>query len=298
MRGTDARRARPARSTGWIAGSFILSALASIALAIVYLGGGQPQLEGALLGAALGGLACGFVLLAKRFLPHGPFVQEREVTFTSDVEADAEEAAAEGAEELGRRRFIARLIVLAFGTLGIASLFPIRSLGTQPGRHLFKTAWANGLRIVTGDGRQLRPDDLPVNGVLTVFPEGHPDSADAQSLLIRLAVDDAIPRPDSAYEQLVVFSKVCTHAGCPVGLYQAETRELFCPCHQSVFDVLQGAAPTAGPATRPLPQLPIGVDAEGYLIALGDFPEPIGPGYWDRGRDQRARARAARNDRA
>ena len=48
---------------------------------------------------------------------------------------------------------------------------------------------------------------------------------------------------------------------------------------------MQGAAPTAGPATRPLPQLPIGVDEDGYLIALGDFPEPIGPGFWDRGRD-------------
>jgi ubiquinol-cytochrome c reductase iron-sulfur subunit len=124
-----------------------------------------------------------------------------------------------------------------------------------------------------------------VNGFLTVFPEDHTDAADAQTVLIRLAEDDQTPGPEEAtVDGFVAFSKVCTHAGCPVGLYQAATRELFCPCHQSVFAVLEGAEPTAGPATRPLPQLPIGLDENGFLIALGDFPEPIGPGFWNRGR--------------
>jgi ubiquinol-cytochrome c reductase iron-sulfur subunit len=124
-----------------------------------------------------------------------------------------------------------------------------------------------------------------VNGVLTVFPQEYTDAADAQSVLIRLPADETAPGPDGySVGGLVAFSKVCTHAGCPVGLYQAETRELFCPCHQSVFAVMQAAKPTGGPATRPLPQLPIGVDDDGYLIALGDFPEPVGPGFWSRGR--------------
>ncbi len=265
---------------------FALSALASLGLTVVYALGGQPQLEGALLGIGLGGLALGLILMAKAWLPGGHFVEERDVVpAAAGGRADAERSLEEGAEPLERRGFIAKLLGAALGALGIAAVFPIRSLGTRPGRELFETPWAEGVRVVTEDGAPVRPEDLAVNGVLTVFPEGHTDAADAQTLLIRLAPDDAPPGPDDASrEGLVGFSKVCTHAGCPVGLYQADSRELFCPCHQSVFSVLEGARPTGGPATRPLPRLPLGFDAEGYLIALGDFPEPVGPGFWSRGR--------------
>jgi ubiquinol-cytochrome c reductase iron-sulfur subunit len=80
---------------------------------------------------------------------------------------------------------------------------------------------------------------------------------------------------------VVGYSKICTHAGCPVGLYRAAQHQLLCPCHQSTFDVLEGARPVFGPAARPLPQLPIEVDADGYLVATGDFPEPVGPSFWN-----------------
>ena len=270
---------------GWISLAFAVSAVSSVALAVVYLFGGQPQLEGALLGVSLAGIGVGLVAIAKRFLPHGPFVQERAVTLGSERAERAEATLAEGAKTLDRRGFLAKLVGLAFGALGLAALFPIRSLGTRPGRELYVTPWANGIRLMTEDGEPLRPQDLPVHGVLTVFPEGHTDAADAQTLVIRLPEADEAPGPPGASQDgIVAFSKVCTHAGCPVGLYQAESRELFCPCHQSVFDVLRAARPTGGPATRPLPQLPIGVDAAGYLIALDDFPEPVGPGFWSRGR--------------
>jgi ubiquinol-cytochrome c reductase iron-sulfur subunit len=140
--------------------------------------------------------------------------------------------------------------------------------------------------MVTDAGRLVRATDLTVGGVLTVFPEGYEGAADSQTLLLRLPFDVEAPGPPGAtVEGLCAFSKICTHAGCPVGLYQATTQELFCPCHQSIFDVPEGAVPTAGPATRPLPQLPLEVDAEGYVIAKDDFPEPVGPGFWNRGRD-------------
>jgi len=48
--------------------------------------------------------------------------------------------------------------------------------------------------------------------------------------------------------------------------------------------VLDGCQPTFGPASRPLPQLPIAVDNQGFLIATGDFYEPVGPAFWDRNR--------------
>jgi ubiquinol-cytochrome c reductase iron-sulfur subunit len=72
--------------------------------------------------------------------------------------------------------------------------------------------------------------------------------------------------------------------GCPVGLYQTESALLLCPCHQSTFDVMRAAKPVFGPAARSLPQLPLGLDDEGYVIATADFSGPVGPGFWDRGR--------------
>jgi ubiquinol-cytochrome c reductase iron-sulfur subunit len=86
-----------------------------------------------------------------------------------------------------------------------------------------------------------------------------------------------------APDGLVAYSKICTHAGCPLGLYLAATHELRCPCHQSTFDVLDGAKPVYGPAPRPLPQLPIEIAEDGVLIATGDFPAPVGPSFWELG---------------
>src|SRR4029453_15224863 len=142
-----------------------------------------------------------------------------------------------------------------------------------------------GRRAVGEGGRLVRPRDLDRNSVLTVFPEGHTDAADSQTLLIRLPTGVRAPGPsDWTVDGLVAFSKICTHAGCPVGLYQTESQELFCPCPQSTFSGLDGAKPVFGPATRRLPQLPIGVDEAGYVVALSDFTEPVGPGVWDRPR--------------
>lgn len=260
------------------------SMLASVGLTVVYALGGDPQLEGALLGIALGGIAVGLVLFAHRMLPGGHFVEPRDIIPRATAQRPGVEAAFEaGAEPIERRRLVAAAFGAAFALLGIAALFPIRSLGTRPGGTLFRTEWRPGRRAVTDAGRPLRLEDLELNSVATVFPQGHEDAADSQTLLIRLPTGVAAPGPrEWSVSGLVAFSKVCTHAGCPVGLYQAETQELFCPCHQSTFSVLDGAKPTFGPATRPLPQLPIGVDGDGFVIALSDYTEPVGPGFWNR----------------
>ena len=138
------------------------------------------------------------------------------------------------------------------------------------------------------DGGPIKPAELPVDGVLTAFPEDHTRDGDAPTLVIRTRASQKLElqhgRDAWVVDGIVAYSKLCTHVGCPVGLYQAGEGLLLCPCHQSTFNVLKGAEPIFGPATRPLPQLPLAVDDEGYLIATDDFSAPVGPGFWDRDR--------------
>jgi ubiquinol-cytochrome c reductase iron-sulfur subunit len=189
---------------------------------------------------------------------------------------------------IGRRSLLLKLLAGAGGAMGLALLLPVLSLGPAPGRSLKVTSWARGKRVVDERGQLVTLQTVPQDGFLTVFPEGHEGAADSQTLLIhvrqgslKLPPDRMAGVPEGTH---VAYSKICTHAGCPVGLYRAESQSLICPCHQSQFDVSDGARPFFGPAARPLPQLPLGVDDQGVLVAQGDFTEPVGPAFWDRGR--------------
>jgi ubiquinol-cytochrome c reductase iron-sulfur subunit len=264
---------------------FLLCFLGGLGLTIVYALGGQPQAEGALLAIALMGLGFGLVTWAHRLMPHGPFEEPRELP-TSQAEREAFERDLEQGGVLGRRKLLIGGLVAAAGSLGIAALFPIRSFGPSPGKSLRTTPWRRGRRLVTDSNTPIRPADVPLEGLVTAFPDGLPNSADGQIVLIRLPSGLLQPRNDRATwspQGFIAYSKVCTHAGCPVGLYQAQTHQLLCPCHQSAFDVLNEAKVVFGPAFRALPQLPLAIDPEGYLIAQSDFHEPIGPSYWNRG---------------
>lgn len=265
--------------------SFLVSAAAAVGLAVVYMTGGNPQLEGTLLAVSLGGLAVGFVMWANHLMPKGPFVDARHDPEASEAELDEVESDVERGGILTRRKVILRSLGLAAGGLGVAALFPIRSLGPSPGRSLVETPWRDGMRLVTDDGRPVLASEVPLEGLVTVYPDGFPGSADGQAVLVRVVPGSITPLPgreDWAPQGYVAYSKVCTHAGCPVGLYQAESHELLCPCHQSSFDVLHHAEPVFGPAAAPLPQLPLRIDGSGYLVAGGDFSEPIGPVFWRR----------------
>ncbi len=272
------------RSAHVVAGALALTVVCSLSLAVVYAVGGQTQIEGALLGVALGSLGVALIVWAKAFLPIGGAVQQRESLQPTRAEREsAEETLDEGLGEIGRRSFLVKMAAAALGSLGLAALFPIRSLGGRPGQELVETPWKKGVRLVDSDGNAVAADQVATGQVITVYPEGYVGEADAVTLLIGLppTANNPLPGRESwSVRGLVAYSKLCTHVGCPVGLYEPTAMRLFCPCHQSVFDVPDGAKPTGGPATRALPQLPLGTDDAGYLVAEGEFSAAPGPGFW------------------
>ena len=264
--------------------AFVVTMQSGLALLVLYALGGQPQLEGVLLFICLGSLGAGIVIWAHRLM-HTPEVEEARHTLRSDP-PDVIDAAV--AEEAGfsRRKLLILALLGALAGVATALIVPILSLGPAPGRSLYETGWRRGARLVTSEGQPLRAQDLPVGTIQTAFPEDAVGRADSQTLLIHVEPDLLqLPAPGNGWapEGFVAFSKICTHAGCPVGLYRASQHALICPCHQSTFDVLRGAVPTFGPAARPLPQLPIQLQPDGTFIALGDYPEPVGPSFWNMG---------------
>lgn len=274
---------RAVRHERWVSVAFTLSMVASAGLVVVYLFGGETQLEGILLAVALGAMGFGISVWALKLLPAEEITEAREALASSDSERRAADKAMDP-DQVMRRTLLVRLLAGAGTTLLGALAIPALSLGPRPGQSLFRTAWKTGLRVVDAGGAPVRPGDLLIGSVTTVFPEGAEGSADSQTLIVKvvegaLAMDPL--RVSWAPEGCVAYSKICTHAGCPVGLYRAESHELLCPCHQSTFDVLRGAEPTFGPADRPLPQLPLEVNDDGYLVAKSDFIEPVGPGFWN-----------------
>jgi ubiquinol-cytochrome c reductase iron-sulfur subunit len=273
-----------------IAVLLLISILSGVGLFLVYFVlKGQTQVEGILFAVLFACLGTAVVLWGAKLLDAREWAEERH-ELSSGPEARRALEQAVGAEvgtALRRRGFLVRLLLGTGGALGLSLLLPVLSLGPAPGRSLKQTAWRKGMRVVDPDGTPLKLGDLPVDGFATVFPEGHVGEADAQALLIRVPnglLQLPAARMAAAPQGHVVYSKICTHAGCPVGLYRALERSLICPCHQSQFDVLRGAKPFFGPAARPLPQLPVAVDQAGFLVAQGDFYEPVGPAFWNRSR--------------
>ncbi len=173
---------------------------------------------------------------------------------------------------------------------------PANPIAGDPVALLERTMWKKGMRLAHDpSGAPIKASDVVLGSAVHIIPEelaklshaeGYLDEkAKAIVLLVRLRPEQIVPvkgREDWTYDGIIAYSKVCTHVGCPVALYEQQTHHLLCPCHQSQFDVTHGAAVLFGPAARPLPQLPITVDDQGYLIAKDGFDEPVGPSFWER----------------
>lgn len=260
-----------------------VATLAAVGFVVVFTVHDNTQLEGGLLALALFAIAMALAVWANALLPHAPHVEDRPPLRATDDQRQALVLDVERAEGVGRRPVLVRAATVAGVALAAALVVPLRSLGPRPGKAALRTRWRYRVRAVTLDATPVRADQVPVDGMVTVFPEGATEADRGQVVLIRLpkgTLDPAAPHVDDDAGTLVAFSKVCTHAGCPVGLYQRESRTLLCPCHQSAFDITDGAKPISGPAAWPLPQLPIEIDDAGYVRSTGDLSVPPGPGWW------------------
>ncbi|MFI5035063.1 MAG: ubiquinol-cytochrome c reductase iron-sulfur subunit [Acidimicrobiales bacterium] len=282
----------PERAERVIALTLLLGVLLTAGFGACYWINAAPWTLGATLGGGLTFLGLGMAAWGKYLMPRGPFVEERHPLAAPASERDGLAGAIvqRGGGLLQRRKLLGGLLGGGLGIFSVVAIFPLlRSLGPMPKGTLFGTDWRTGSYLVDQTGRRVSVGDLAVGSVMTVFPEGTQDTDRGQAVdatvLIRLSNENFTTqkgRETWAPHGYVAYSKICTHLGCPVGLYEQQLQLLVCPCHQSMFNVTNGAIPQFGPAPRPLPQLPMYVDAAGFLRSQRGYNQPVGPGFWER----------------
>ncbi|MGW3679662.1 cytochrome bc1 complex Rieske iron-sulfur subunit [Streptomyces prasinus] len=252
---------------------------------------------GMTLGVALFTIGAGAVHWARTLMSDQETADERHpIAASPEVREKVMEDFRQGAKEsvLGRRKLIRNTMFGALALFPLSGVVLLRDLGPLPGTKLRHTAWQKGKLLVNMNTNEpMRPSDIIVGSLTFAQPEGldpHEhgymnEIAKAALMLVRIQPENIKDKRELewSHEGIVAYSKICTHVGCPISLYEQQTHHALCPCHQSTFDLSDGARVIFGPAGHALPQLRIGVNDEGYLEALGDFEEPVGPSFWERG---------------
>ncbi len=272
--------------------------------------GGGLGLSNVMLGLTLGlALLCigvGIIQWARKLMADHEMVEMRHPARSSDEDRDATLVALnDGLEEsgIGRRPLIRNSLFGAVGVLLLAPIVMLRDLGPTPsevedaeeGKGLAHTIWKQNVRVVRDVvGTPIRPGDLAIGDLVNAVPDGifalegvdlQVAKAKAPVIVVKMEPEEIKAgegRENWSIDGVICYSKICTHVGCPISLYERTTHHVLCPCHQSTFDLADSAKVVFGPAARPLPQLPLQIDSEGYLVAQSDFREPVGPSYWER----------------
>ncbi|MFJ6630227.1 Rieske 2Fe-2S domain-containing protein [Streptomyces sp. NPDC091376] len=252
---------------------------------------------GITLGLALFCIGAGAVHWARTLMSDTEIADERHpIEAEPEVKAKVLADFAAGAQEsgFGRRKLIRNTMFGALAMVPLSGVVLLRDLGPLPEDKLRHTLWAKGKQLINMNTNEpLRPEDVVVGSLTFAMPEGlseHDHSfqteiAKAALMIVRIQPEDIKDKRELewSHDGIVAYSKICTHVGCPISLYEQQTHHVLCPCHQSTFDLSDGARVIFGPAGHALPQLRIGVNDEGFLEALGDFDEPVGPAFWERG---------------
>jgi ubiquinol-cytochrome c reductase iron-sulfur subunit len=321
---TDVDPALELRAERQVAGMFGLATLLTLGFCVAYFAipddktiFGFDALNftlGMTLGGALLLIGLGAVQWARQLMHNEEINEERHPIESpeEDRETALEIVTVSAAESgFGRRRMIRNSLFGALAVLGLPAVVLLRDLGPLPtDKSLRTTVWTKGMRVVNDvAGTPIRPDQLEIGQLVNaqpavLVPTGDPEKdeeievlhgvellnakAKAAVILVRIPPDQVTPpagREDWGVGGVLCYSKICTHVGCPISLWERQTHKVLCPCHQSTFDLADGGKVLFGPAHRPLPQLQLGVDDEGYLIAMGDFQEQVGPSYPEMERD-------------
>jgi len=306
----DERAAR--RSERVVAMLFTVSMLATVGFIASYVGiphdksifvfpiGHINALNFALgltLGLALFSIGAGAVHWARTLMSDEEIADERHpIEASPEVKAKVMADFKQGAKEsaLGRRKLIRNTMFGALALFPLSGVMLLRDLGPLPGTKLRHTLWSKGKLLVNMNTNEpLRASDVAVGSLTFAKPEGleehdeefQTEIAKSALMIVRIQPDNIKDKRELewSHEGIVAYSKICTHVGCPISLYEQQTHHVLCPCHQSTFDLSDGARVIFGPAGHALPQLRIGVNDQGYLEALGDFEEPVGPAFWERG---------------
>lgn len=283
------------------------------------------NLQNLVLGLTFGGglllIGLGTVQWARKIMDNHEVVEMRHGAASPPEDRTEVLAAVNSANResgFGRRPLIRNTLLGSLGLLGLPSILFLRDLGPLPYGHT-NTVWDEGVRVVNDvAGTPIRPSDVEVGQLVNAQPAvfydglGDPEAADPQApgfvpaeyhghevlhhkakaavVVVRMRPEDITPesgREDWGVDGILCYSKICTHLGCPISLWEQQTHHLLCPCHQSTYDLADNGKVIFGPAYRPLPQLPLRVDSEGYLVAQSDFLDIVAASYPEIARDQR-----------
>jgi ubiquinol-cytochrome c reductase iron-sulfur subunit len=270
----------------------LVGAACAVAFVVAYASSADTQLLGSTIGAALLSFAAVFFVIAKRLVPQA----ESDEPYPERAHQPEQEEVARIVDESASGLTRKKLLVVAAGTAGtalaVAVVTPLASLGPiLDTDRLYRSPWSRGRGLVDAAGRPLKASEILERSLFSAFPEGA-DRLDIASPIIVVRLDPSdldlpVGREDWAPEGIVAYSKICTHAACAISLYRTPLNEptapqpaLVCPCHFSTFDPATGGSVLFGPAGRDLPQLPLDIDAQGNLVAGGDFSGPVGPSWW------------------
>jgi len=318
-RPTDVDEKAEKRAERQVAGMFILSMICVVLFVVSYFAfgiggdhdtaaglGASTLALGLTLGLALLFIGVGVIQWARKLMSDHEIIEMRHPARSSDEDRTETLAAlTQGTEESGiaRRPLIRNTLLGAMGLVGITPILALRDLGPLPGDSLLSTPWKAGMRVVVDVlNTPIKVSDLEFGTLVNAQPaalyetdeEGEPlyegvdlqvAKSKASVILVRMEPEELVPgegRDNWSVDGVICYSKICTHVGCPISLYERTTHSVLCPCHQSTFDLAESARVTFGPAARALPQLPLSVDDEGYLIAQSDFTEPVGSSFWER----------------
>ena len=318
-RPTDVDPRAERRAERQVALLFGLSALCTVGFIVAYFAlgigegadtvlglGASTVALGLLMSGAFLCIGIGIIQWARKLMSDQEISEDRHPAASSQEDRDETlKALRAGLDEsgIGRRPLVRNSLLGAVGLLGLPAVVLLRDLGPLPGDALQHTIWKRGMRVARDViGTPIRPSDMELGDLINAEPaaifetdengEHLIEGAELQVtksksavILVRMEPDEIVPgagRENWSVDGILCYSKICTHVGCPISLYERTTHHVLCPCHQSTFDLADHAKVIFGPAARPLPQLPLAVDDEGYLVAQSDFTEPIGASYWER----------------